>query len=62
MNLKRLIDQFTDNNIEEEKKSGTFKCPECGSKVLNNTSYCVKCKKKVSGGPSKEAEGDGDSE
>ena len=27
--------------------NGTFKCPECGSKVLENTGYCVKCKKKV---------------
>jgi DNA-directed RNA polymerase subunit RPC12/RpoP len=25
----------------------TFKCPECGTKVLENTGYCVKCKKKV---------------
>ncbi len=25
----------------------TFKCPECGSKVLKQTGYCVKCKKKV---------------
>ena len=25
----------------------TFKCPECGSKVLEQTGYCVKCKKKV---------------
>lgn len=25
----------------------TFKYPECGSKVLNQTNYCVKCKKKV---------------
>jgi predicted RNA-binding Zn-ribbon protein involved in translation (DUF1610 family) len=25
----------------------TFKCPECGSKVLEQTKYCVKCKKKV---------------
>jgi len=47
MDLKKLIDQFIDSNIEEEKKIGTFKCPECGSKVLKNTSYCVKCKKKV---------------
>jgi len=28
--------------------NGTFKCPDCGSKVLEATSYCVKCKKKVS--------------
>lgn len=27
--------------------SKTFKCPECGSKVLEETKYCVKCKKKV---------------
>ena len=25
----------------------TFECPDCGSKVLENTGYCVKCKKKV---------------
>ena len=25
----------------------TFKCPECGSKVLEQTGYCVKCQKKV---------------
>jgi len=27
--------------------TGTFECPECGTKVLENTGYCVKCKKKV---------------
>lgn len=26
----------------------TFPCPDCGTKVLENTKYCVKCKKKVS--------------
>lgn len=25
----------------------TFPCPNCGTKVLENTKYCVKCKKKV---------------
>jgi len=25
----------------------TFKCPECGTKVLEQTGYCVKCGKKV---------------
>lgn len=25
----------------------TFECPDCGTKVLENTGYCVKCKKKV---------------
>jgi DNA-directed RNA polymerase subunit RPC12/RpoP len=25
----------------------TFKCPKCGTKVLKNTGYCIKCKKKV---------------
>ena len=56
MDLKKLIDQFTEANIEEERKTGTFKCPTCGSKVLKNTGYCVKCKKKVS--PPHEGEGD----
>jgi len=32
---------------EAETNNRTFKCPECGSKVLDNTSYCVKCKKKA---------------
>ena len=27
--------------------SGTFECPNCGSKVLENTGYCLKCKEKV---------------
>jgi hypothetical protein len=30
-----------------EAKAKTFKCPECGTKVLEQTAYCVKCKKKV---------------
>ena len=25
----------------------TFKCPHCGTEVLKNTGYCVKCEKKV---------------
>ena len=28
-------------------ESETFKCPNCGSKVLKNTGYCLSCKKKV---------------
>ena len=26
----------------------TFKCPNCGTNVLKQTGYCLKCKKKVS--------------
>ena len=26
--------------------NGTFKCPDCGSKILENTKYCLKCKGK----------------
>ena len=33
--------------LEEKGNTATFKCPICGSKVLVNTSYCMKCKKKV---------------
>jgi DNA-directed RNA polymerase subunit RPC12/RpoP len=47
MKLKGIIEKFNEENVEEEKKNGTFKCPDCGSKVLKNTAYCVKCKKKV---------------
>jgi len=32
---------------KDEAETGTFKCPECGSKVLKNTGYCMSCKKKV---------------
>lgn len=35
--------------------AGTFKCPDCGSKVLEQTGYCVKCKKKVKKAANKEA-------
>jgi len=31
----------------------TFKCPHCGTKVLKQTGYCVKCKKKVKSGEKK---------
>jgi hypothetical protein len=35
--------------------SKTFKCPTCGTKVLEQTSYCVKCKKKVKEGKGNKA-------
>ena len=34
-------------SLVSEADKGTFKCPECGTKVLKQTSYCVKCQKKV---------------
>lgn len=33
--------------LESKGNTKTFKCPECGTKVLEQTKYCVKCKKKV---------------
>lgn len=33
--------------VTTKKNTETFTCPECGSKVLKNTGYCVSCKKKV---------------
>ena len=33
----------------------TFKCPKCGTKVLKQTGFCVKCKKKVKPGAEKKA-------
>jgi predicted RNA-binding Zn-ribbon protein involved in translation (DUF1610 family) len=38
---------FEEMQIEAKKKAKTFPCPNCGTKVLEQTSYCVKCKKKV---------------
>ena len=32
---------------EPREAADTFKCPTCGTKVLEQTGYCVKCKKKV---------------
>ena len=31
----------------EKVAGGTFPCPKCNSKVLEQTGYCLKCKKKV---------------
>jgi hypothetical protein len=39
-----------------EAKAKTFPCPKCGTKVLEATSYCIKCKKKVK--PGKKASDD----
>ena len=33
--------------FDESDNTDTFKCPDCGGKVLVNTGYCVSCKKKV---------------
>ena len=44
----RIITLEPGDKIEVfEKETGTFKCPDCGSKVLKNTGYCLSCKKKV---------------
>jgi thioredoxin-like negative regulator of GroEL len=32
---------------KELTAADTFPCPDCGTKVLEKTGYCVKCKKKV---------------
>jgi hypothetical protein len=36
--------------VEAKGKAATFPCPKCGTKVLEATSYCIKCKKKVKPG------------
>lgn len=47
--LNRLseIEEGKDAGEEKTAKAETFKCPTCGTKVLKQTGYCVKCKKKV---------------
>lgn len=57
-NVEKTIGFFFRGSVDEKVASeiakissllaaDTFKCPECGSKVLDQTEYCVKCKKKV---------------
>jgi ribosomal protein L37AE/L43A len=41
--LRRILAK----RIKEEDNTDTFKCPDCGGKVLSNTKYCISCKKKV---------------
>ena len=38
---------LTGKKIVVAGNKSTFPCPNCGTKVLENTKYCVKCKKKV---------------
>jgi len=38
---------LTGKKILVAGNKSTFPCPHCGTKVLENTKYCVKCKKKV---------------
>jgi hypothetical protein len=38
---------------KEAGKAEMIKCPDCGSKVLKATGYCLKCKKKIKGGDKK---------
>ena len=39
---------LTNSTIKIAKgNTKTFPCPDCGTKVLEQTKYCVKCKKKV---------------
>jgi len=38
---------LTGKKIVVAGNKSTFPCPDCGTKVLENTKYCVKCKKKV---------------
>ena len=40
-------DFLKDKEKKDKKAAETFKCPDCGTKVLEQTGYCVKCKKKV---------------
>lgn len=42
--LAKMNDEAFENRMA---KAETFECPECGTKVLKQTGYCVKCKKKV---------------
>lgn len=46
---KQILDikQKSSRHAHVLTAADTFKCPTCGTKVLEQTGYCVKCKKKV---------------
>jgi hypothetical protein len=46
-------DEKEDATEKEAGKADMIKCPDCGSKVLKATGYCLKCKKKIKGGEKK---------
>jgi DNA-directed RNA polymerase subunit RPC12/RpoP len=46
-------EETADATEKEAGKAEMTKCPDCGSKVLKATSYCLKCKKKIKGGEKK---------
>lgn len=43
---------------KEAGKAEMIKCPDCGSKVLKATGYCLRCKKKIKGGEKKDDDKD----
>ena len=48
--LEHIYGAAEDNNdedVEEGASTKTAVCPNCGSKYLVSTGYCLKCKKKV---------------
>ena len=49
MDKQRVAKQLVKlaQNLLAGDNTKTFPCPHCGTEVLENTSYCVKCKKKV---------------
>ena len=46
MNNEKMAERLV-RMAESLMSASTFKCPTCGTKVLENTGYCLKCKKKV---------------
>lgn len=46
MNREKVAEELVEL-ARELTSADTFKCPDCGGKVLEQTKYCVKCKKKV---------------
>ena len=46
MNREKVARKLIDL-AKEILAADTFKCPKCGTKVLEKTGYCVKCQEKV---------------
>lgn len=54
--MAQAVSEMSDDAFAARLAAKTFKCPTCGTKVLEQTKFCVKCKKKVSPGTDKKAD------
>lgn len=47
MSDEELQSKLADVSVEAKKKVKMIKCPQCGANVMEQTGYCLACKKKI---------------